>query len=253
MKLMIMAGLVVMVWFQAAGADTRSTKPVVDSLVAEPETVAVVTNGILYLYGHRMEPPFFFVIERETVWVNGYQFVPPMLPGPPPPKLEVPEVVTREFNLDVQVGDELDRLRDEGVAYDSLLSRAVEMYRASELVDSAKAKRHGVVTWWHSWQGRGWGPEHLRILHWKTKKRPHIEFLRDHARGQANLLQNGAMLIWTAGRHLCVSHANVVEREEQIRKLKERGWATAEEERKLGPKVVPVLLDPPPLKRGDER
>jgi hypothetical protein len=251
MKSVILIGLICVVWFPAVVADTGSPEVVGDSLVAEPETVAVVTNGILYLYGHRMEPPFHFVIERETVWVNGYQFVPPMQPGPRP-KFEVSEVARGQHSLNLQVGDELDRLRDEGVPYDSLLSRAVEMHRASELVDSAKVKRDGLFIWWRSWRGRGWGPEHVTILHHKFKKRPHIEFLRDHAGGRANLLQNGAMLLWTSGPSLCVSHANVEEREEQIRKLKERGWATAEDERRFGPKIVPVLLDPIPLKRGDE-
>lgn len=252
MKTVTLVGLVMVFWFQAVGADTGSLEVGVDSLVAEPETLAVVTNGVLYLYGNRMEPPFHFVIERETVWVNGYQFVPPMLPGPPPPKLEVPEVVTRQFDLGEQVGEELDRLRDDGVPYDSLLRCAVEVYEASELVDSAKVKRGGLLIWWRSWRDRGWGPEHETILHYKFKKRPHIEFLRDHAGGQANLLQNGAMLLWTYGPCLCVSHANVAEREKQIMELKERGWATAEDESRFGPRIVPVLLDPVPLKRGDQ-
>jgi hypothetical protein len=248
----LVPGLLLMVGFEVAGGMTDSLEVAGDSLAAEPETVAVATRGILYLYGHRMEPPFSFVIERETVWVNGYQFIPPLQPGPPPPKLEVPEVVTREFNLSVRVGDELDRLRDEGVPYDSLLSRAVEMHRASDLVDSAKVKRGGLLIWWHSWRDRGWGPEHVGILRRKFKKRPHIEFLRDRTREQRNLLQDGAMLIWTAGPVLVVSPANVREREEQIRRIKERGWVTPEEERRLGPKIVPVLLNPRPLKRGDE-
>ncbi len=213
-----------------------------------PETVVVAESGVLYLYGNRMEPPYVFVIERDTVRVNGEQFIPPMRREPPP--LIIPtETACLEFDLMHAIGEEMDNLLGEGVAHDSVVAQVSEMFRASTLVDSIKAHGDGLLVYWHSMAPHPMGctiPSEL------PPPRPsHVEFLRSQARHEAGSLDKGAMIVWSEGQALTVPRGRVSETEAQIRDLKERGWATAADKRRFDKDGVEELLRPLPLKGGE--
>jgi hypothetical protein len=224
-----------------------------DSLAAEPETVAVATGGILYLYGNRMEPPFVFVLERDTIWVNGYQFS-PSIRSEPPPVIEVTRTDSLEFDLRQRVNREIDRLLLAGVPYDSVVSRAAEMFRGSELIDSVQVHYFGssaeLVRYWKSVP---WGDYLTVRKRIPPPPRPLSEFRRNYAQKYAESLQRGSMVIWSEGQKLTVPFQRLAEFEDQIRRLKERGEPIAEDLRRFGEKAVRDLLDPMPLEGGEKR
>jgi hypothetical protein len=225
------------------------------TLAAEPETVSVATNGILYLYGHRMEPPFVFVLDRDTVWVNGVQFSPAIRPGVPPPPTDTTGTdTTGHHYLNVKVHREVERLLLADVPYDSVVSRVVEMYRGSDMMDSVVVDyRMGVATLKRYWKDTPW-PWYFtvpKVVH--PPPRPLSEFRRNTATSLAESLQGGAMLVWGEGQRLIVSRHNVTRVEDQIRRLKERGEPTGEDLRKFTEETVRELLDPMPLEGGERR
>jgi hypothetical protein len=249
--MVILAAMLAGSW---SNGETGGDAGAADSLIAEPETVSVATEGILYLYGHRMEPPFVFVLERDTVWVNGVQFSPAIRSDPPVVRAEADRTPNPEHQLNVAVSEELNRLLAEGVPYDSVASRAVEMFRASDLMDSVVVVRYkDIVMLKKYWKSTPW-PEHLTVRkRIPPPPRPLSEFRRNNARRHANSLQGGAMLIWGEGQRLIVSRHNVTRVEDQIRRLKARGAPVADDRAKFGEEGVRELLDPIPLEGGERR
>ncbi|MFZ1946167.1 MAG: hypothetical protein WAW06_01310 [bacterium] len=224
----------------------------VSSAVAVPETVAVADKGILYLYGNRMEPPYVFVIERDTAWVNGVQFIPKMEREPREPltRTRIPSRTdSLEYRLQAGVADEMHRLLVEGVAYDSMLARAGEMFRASSLLDSIRMGGIGFELFWKS-KSYGTGFTIPREL---PGPRPSVaENLRGNIGRYARRLEKGSLVIWKEGGILSIRTADIAEVEKQIRQMKERGWATDEDRRRFDPTGADLFLHPLPVKGGEQ-
>jgi len=235
--------------------DTQDTTATAESIsVAEPETVAVATRGILYLFGNRLEPTFVFTICNDTLWVNDYYFM--GKPGPEP-KREVPEIAKKQHQLNVEVGEEIFRLLAQGVSYDSVTARAAQMYRQSDLIDSVEViTKDSLAALVRYWRSKPW-PDYLTIPHFvPPPKPPFVERLKKEARLAASGLQAGGMLIWGSKFSMDVSPLNVARREAQIRKVKQQGYALPEDERNLHapPGALEELIKPRRLKkRGDRR
>lgn len=216
-----------------------------------PETVAVAESGVLYLYGNRMEPPYVFVIERDTVRVNGEQFIPPMR-RKPAPKITVTRGDTLRHELNVSVDTEVLRLLAEGETYDSIVARAAKMYRISALVDSVHVIDEGTLE--VHWHNMALYPMGCTIPRELPPPRPsHVEFLRSEARIYARDLAEGSMIIWKEGGTLTVPWGRISETEVQIRDLKARGWATAADKRRFDKEGVEVFLHPLPLQGGEQK
>jgi hypothetical protein len=217
---------------------------------SQPETVAVAYKGVLYLYGNRLDPPYVFVIEKDTLRVNGVQFV-PTLRREPPPVIKPTRIDSLEHQLRLRVDQEVFILLGEGASYDSVVARAAEIYRSSSLVDSLRVVGGTIVRYWKSDEGR---PDYVTIeREIPPPPIPRVELLRNTARVEAAGLQDGHMLIWSEGQKLGVSRIHVQETEEQIQRLRERGWATLEDVHRFREKATRDLLNPLPLKQEEDR
>ena len=233
--------------------DTQDTTATAESIsVAEPETVAVATRGILYLFGNRLEPPFVFTIYNDTLWVNDYYFM--GKPGPEP-KREVPEIAKKQHQLNVEVGEEIFRLLAQGVSYDSVTARAAQMYRQSDLIDSVEViTKDSLAALVRYWRSKPW-PDYLTIPHFvPPPKPPFVERLRGEAKLMTTLLNMGGIEIRGSRFCLSVPARDLAKAEALIEKVKEQGWASEEDERALHapPGRLEELINPRPLKKRGE-
>lgn len=260
----LLSGFLVLMWAglvwaapETGGASDSAQSDSVSMVTAAPETVAVVNKGVLYLYGNRVAPPYVFVMERDTVWVNGVLFIPKMT-REPAPEVVPTELACRQFHLMDSVHVETDRLRAQGVAYDSMLARAAEMFRGSALIESVTVGEGGMQLLWEDWPFEPKVSIPLRSGFHIPREMPApgptvAENLRHNTTRYAQRLEKGSLVIWKEGGILSIRAADLAKAEEQIRHLKERGWATAEDERRFDPDGADLFLRPLPLKWGEQK
>jgi len=151
----------------------------------------------------------------------------------------------------MDVSREMDRLRAAKVGYDSMLARAAEIYRESDLVDSVRVVRDGVLIWWRDSK---WGPEHGSIPTRLPPKPPFVERLRGEAKLMTTLLNMGGIEIRGSRFCLSVPARDLAKAEALIEKVKEQRWASEEDERALHapPGRLEELINPRPLKKRGE-
>ena len=225
---------------------------------AEPETVAVATNGVLYLFGNRLEPPYVFTMLEDTVWVNDYF----MMWDRRHEWLikSVPETTRMQHNLLESLWVEMERLDGLGVGLDSMMARAVEIFSGSDLVDSVEAVKvvppgeYEVLVWWKG-RRKDWGAEHVSIHHFepreeKPDKERRIDAFRQEAQRIAEYLNDGWIVI-DSGGYVCSRH--VSEYEERIARIRERGYATEDEKPGFTLDTLRDIINPKKLVRRGER
>ncbi len=229
----------------AEGNETH-TQPESTS-VAEPETVAVATRGILYLFGNRLEPPFVFTIYDDTLWVNDYYF---MGKAQPKPK-------SKQDSLADAMHDSVYRaivpLLEQEVSYDSILSRAAELYETFERIDSARVIE-GRLLVWKSYDRHP--PVEVLIPHSVIPPpQPFVERLRGEAKLMTTLLNMGGIEIRGSKFCLSVPARDLAKVEALIEKVKEQERASEEDERALHapPGRLEELINPRALKKRGEK
>ena len=248
--------LVVMVAAAVGGAwgpggeskDTAETTAPAESVsVAEPETVATATRGILYLFGNRIEPPYLFVIHNDTLWVNDYFFM-----GKQQPK----QKSKRDSLADAMhesVYEVASAMLDRGASYDSVLLKAAGLYEGFDVVDSARVLSGRL----YLWQSHDRHPpvEVLIPRYPLPTPTPFLERLRGEARLLAALLDMGGIEIRGSKFSLSVPAQDLARAEALIEKIKKQGSASEEDERGLHapPGKLEELIIPRPLKKRGEK
>jgi len=104
-------------------------------------------TGLLYLYGNRLDPPYVFTFENESLFVNHAQVFPRLMrePGRCP---EVSESFRKFGQVETYVLDTIDELMRDQVAYDSCLAEAARIFGSSSIVDSLRVVGSELAVWW---------------------------------------------------------------------------------------------------------
>ncbi len=114
----------------------------------------VIRTGDLYVYGHRLAPPFVFAFENDSLFVNGIRLYPEVgkearRPG------TVTDWANEAHTLNVDIEERSKNLLGEGtVPRDSILARAARLYGASDLVDTVYVRGESIVVYWIDWDLR---------------------------------------------------------------------------------------------------
>jgi len=111
------------------------------------EWPVVVETGILYLYGNRLAAPYVFAFIGGHLAVNGLRLYPKLVKQRAAPA-EIPSHIQEWIDVDKEAAAVTRDLLRRGIPYDSCVFAAVEVYRASSVVDSVRIVRRNIAVWW---------------------------------------------------------------------------------------------------------
>jgi len=210
------------------------------------EWPVVVEVGVLYAYGNRLESPYVFTLESNTLYVNGVQLSPPLRRNP------LPEVTVTEWHravsaLSKQTMDMAFSLLESGVPMEAIIAQVSDVYCQSVLVDTVTAAR-GASIWIH-WKDR----EEPTMFSFPTSVSPTAP-VRDQrsiaigtAKAVQSLLRNSAAVFVGKGYRLTVPNRASQSLLEEMNLLHETQDAEADGLRLIKRCVAEDLLDPLPI------
>ena len=219
-------------------------------------TLATVETGIVFLYGHRIQPPYEFVISENKLLLNSIQIVPRLHLSPARTVDELPrDVMERIERREALTGAALDasqRASGAGGSFAVMCSEYAGVLRADTvMVDSVSTTSHGVLVYW-----KGDGREEIVLDHAHTSPGQDVapsqsDVAQATAETFVRQLRSGFMILLFEAGWTSVQPHSVPEYLEEIDRLQKNGYDSGQKGRLL-PSDAKVIASPPQLPQTRE-
>lgn len=246
---LFLVGMMVVGVLADGGASDSSSIERKQRVVAKPETIAVATRGILYLFGNRLEPPFVFTMLNDSVWVNDY-----LMMWDRQPRYRKTRSDSMHDSLNMRIMAAITPMILGGVEHDLVALREAEIVMSSGLADSVRVDRGRLLVWW---KGKEYQPEEILVPYEILPPRPQEEELRrkvfiDDIRRLSLALDEECIVLFTGAS---LTSRRLKEFEERIADLRRRGVVSEEDKQFFSIRgLADQLLRPMVLiKRGKQR
>jgi len=154
--------------------------------LAHAEPADTIATGLVFAYGHELEPPYVLEIVDSTVCVNGVQVFPDLTqvedePLTPPEKRQRPEPGRSLYAL-------WRKLEAEGLPTNEITARCAAFMEEQEGIDSVTSIESGAFLAWS-------GGEQTEYLTYRYKSPTMEERCQNQLEGWRNRLESNAVIV----------------------------------------------------------